>query len=651
VRLRTNIFLWVALATVVPLTALALAATLYSEHRYRREAEGEIHASLNTIVAELDRRLRFERGLLASLATSPAVKAFEPSLEAAMAGHRDPGFATGRERLTGFLEAFGQVMADIGTLRVLDAQGNTLIKVQNGERSPPAYAGMAPYPYAEAEVGDPGFARRLHALPAEEVGYMVLPPSRAPFEALGLAPALNAVRALRTERGTVGFLMLTSTGLRLERTLTLAPRLHGGQLLVAELNPDNERRDGLILHEDAAGIGFASPRHPGMDLERVVGGDLRRALAAEPFGVVTGPDPGQRIYYQEYLPYPSRLISWVVASRVDAAQLAAPFARIRWSILLLAALTVGLGLLLAQMSARRLAHPIDRLAGQLTAYGRGSYQPPAADARSDEIRQLQGAFRDMAANLERARQDRDRAEGMMRQSAKLASIGQLAAGIGHELNNPLNNILGLTRLAERSHPEDEGLRADLRSIREEAERASETVEGILNFARQVPPQYSEIELDGWLREGAALVAQAAADKGVHLETGAEPGLRLQGDRRQLQQVLINLLINAIDSISASTNSESGEIRLETQEIPKSDENAVNQSPTIRLTVYDNGTGIAREEIDNIFDPFYTTKEPGKGTGLGLSVSYMIIEQFGGAIKVNSEVNHGTALSIYLQMAA
>jgi len=111
-----------------------------------------------------------------------------------------------------------------------------------------------------------------------------------------------------------------------------------------------------------------------------------------------------------------------------------------------------------------------------------------------------------------------------------------------------------------------------------------------------------------------------------------------------------LLINAIDSIAASSNSEGGEIRLQTRDIPVSDENALNQGPTIELTVSDNGTGIAREEIDNIFDPFYTTKEPGKGTGLGLSVSYMIIEQFGGAIRINSEVNQGTALSIYLQAA-
>jgi len=121
------------------------------------------------------------------------------------------------------------------------------------------------------------------------------------------------------------------------------------------------------------------------------------------------------------------------------------------------------------------------------------------------------------------------------------------------------------------------------------------------------------------------------------------------DYEQMRQVLINLMINAADSIHISENKEKGSVKLVTETIPGLDNIALQNKPTFKLMVIDNGTGIALQELESIFDPFYTTKEPGKGTGLGLSVSYMIVEQIGGTIIADSEIGKGTTMIILLPL--
>ena len=318
--------------------------------------------------------------------------------------------------------------------------------------------------------------------------------------------------------------------------------------------------------------------------------------------------------------------------------------------------------------SRIVIRPIRRFI-RLTDDLRSTEQFPAYPGkRNTEFGQLSNAIHRMARRIE---EDKERIESSLHslekvhadlkstqqemiRAEKLASIGRLSAGIAHEIGNPIGVILGYLGLLKRqpAFKENPSGQEYIERAESEINRINTIIRQLLDFSRSTASEKQIVFMHALIKDVRQMFSHQPLMRKIalNLDLSAEND-KVYADYQQLRQVLINLLINAIDSISASTNSESGEIRLETQEIPKSDENAVNQSPTIRLTVYDNGTGIAREEIDNIFDPFYTTKEPGKGTGLGLSVSYMIIEQFGGAIKVNSEVNHGTALSIYLQMAA
>jgi len=293
--------------------------------------------------------------------------------------------------------------------------------------------------------------------------------------------------------------------------------------------------------------------------------------------------------------------------------------------------------------------------------------PSYPGKRNSEFGQLSNAIHRMARRIEK---DKERIESSLHslekvhadlkntqqemiRAEKLASIGRLSAGIAHEIGNPVGVVLGYLGLLKRQPAFKENPTGQEYIERAESEinRINTIIRQLLDFSRSSASERQVVFVHALLKDVRQMFSHQPLMGKISLKTDlSAENNRVYADYQQLRQVLINLLINAADSISVSSNSDNGEIWLQTRDIPKTDENAMNQSPNIELTVSDNGTGIAREEIDNIFDPFYTTKEPGKGTGLGLSVSYMIIEQFGGAIRVNSTVNQGTALSIYLPAA-
>jgi two-component system NtrC family sensor kinase len=226
----------------------------------------------------------------------------------------------------------------------------------------------------------------------------------------------------------------------------------------------------------------------------------------------------------------------------------------------------------------------------------------------------------MADALVEAESERDRAVGAMIQSAKLASIGQLAAGIGHELSNPLGNIYSLTKLLQRHLPDDEVLRRDVANIREEAERASHIIKGLLNFARQGPTQFSRFDLGVWLDDTLELVRRMAERKGIELALTATASAEVEADRGLLQQALVDLLVNAIQATPAG-----GCVQLA----------GGLQQDRLELSVRDQGPGIPAPAMSRVFDPFFTTKPEGEGTGLGLSIAMGIVERHGGTLELHN----------------
>jgi len=226
-------------------------------------------------------------------------------------------------------------------------------------------------------------------------------------------------------------------------------------------------------------------------------------------------------------------------------------------------------------------------------------------------------------------------------SEKLASVGTLAAGVSHEINNPIGVIKNKVQILRYRVEDDDGketLLAELDVVDKHTRRIAQITDGLLQFSRETPFELRELELAELVREAEDLVRvpfrQAEVELKVQLDVPV--ALAVEGSTNHLLQVLINILLNAKD---ASRQGGTVELR------------ASLRGGDVALDIRDFGEGIEPELIEKIFDPFFTTKDVDKGTGLGLAISHGIVERHSGRIEVDSEVGHGTCFSILLPVRA
>lgn len=225
---------------------------------------------------------------------------------------------------------------------------------------------------------------------------------------------------------------------------------------------------------------------------------------------------------------------------------------------------------------------------------------------------------------------------MMMEQEKLASIGRLAAGVAHEINNPMTTILTTAMLIQEELDPGDPNYAELKTIADETLRCRKIVNSLLSFARQTKPEKNRHDINEIILEAAALTRKQAAFKDVALETDLSPDApTVSVDKDQIQQVFINLALNAIEATD-----EGGKISL------SSTVNAADNS--VSVFVSDTGTGILEQDLERIFEPFFTTKET--GTGLGLAITHGLVEQNEGAISVQSRVGEGTTFEIRFPLA-
>ena len=230
-------------------------------------------------------------------------------------------------------------------------------------------------------------------------------------------------------------------------------------------------------------------------------------------------------------------------------------------------------------------------------------------------------------------QDKIRLEEQLRHADRLATVGQLAAGVAHELNEPLGHMLGFAQLIrKRSDVSDQVLR-DIEKIIATSLHAREIVKKLLIFARQVPPQKTRVNLNELMKEGLAFFESRFANEGVNIVCIFTPETTdVEADPSQLNQVFVNLIVNALHAMPAG-----GELRISTYRKPRK----------ICVAIEDTGTGMDKDVLKKIFTPFFTTKDIGLGTGLGLPVAHGIISSHGGSIKIDSEAGKGTVCRIEL----
>jgi len=296
-------------------------------------------------------------------------------------------------------------------------------------------------------------------------------------------------------------------------------------------------------------------------------------------------------------------------------------------------LAVGLGYALAN----NIMKPVRRLINASKEVSEGSLSPDIGPISKDEIGVLQTTFKEMVAAIGRRRAA---SQDKLLHSQKQASIGRLAAGVAHEINNPLTGVLTYTHMLLRRNDLNEEVRSDLKTIAGSTERVRKIVKGLLDFSRQTELDPEPTDINKLIHSTIAPLENQALVKGIGLLF--EPGYDLPTiilDRSQFQGVLMNLVINALDATE-----QGGEISLSTGKCPFEDK---PEKKGIEIVIKDNGCGIPPEHLERLFTPFFTTKEVGQGTGLGLAVSFGIIQRHGGMIEVQSEVGKGSTFRIWL----
>ncbi|UCD17351.1 MAG: HAMP domain-containing protein [Candidatus Zixiibacteriota bacterium] len=338
--------------------------------------------------------------------------------------------------------------------------------------------------------------------------------------------------------------------------------------------------------------------------------------------------------------------------------------------ILLALLVVLSAIFIMTAFVRIITRPIEGLVEVTDQISKGDLSRFVEIRRQDEIGQLSESFNRMIESLkqsqdeieeynrtleekiiERTRELED-AQAQLIQSEKMAALGQLAAGVAHELNNPLGGILGYAQftlekmekvsLETISVRDLESYQRYLKDIESQSRRCKTIVQNLLKFSRSSNAvEFEDISINQVMEETLTFIEHQLMMKQIMLVRELGPNLpHIRGNAGQLQQVFTNIIINAMHA------SESGsEISIHTRYLPP-----LGEFPgAVEICITDQGIGIGEENLKKVFEPFFTTKEVGKGTGLGLSVSYGIIKEHGGEVKIKSKLGEGTTFTIVFQL--
>ncbi len=283
----------------------------------------------------------------------------------------------------------------------------------------------------------------------------------------------------------------------------------------------------------------------------------------------------------------------------------------------------------------------------LSGKHRGSVEVVYAEERPEldegpflrEERTLLDAIAKEIANFlasRQAEQDKLNLEEQVRHADRLATIGQLAAGVAHELNEPLGSILGFAQLAIKCPGLPHQAELDIEKISNASLLARDIVKKLLIFARQMPPQKIKVNVNQLVKEVLNFFKSRCAQEGIELICSLSPNLpAVDADPSQLNQVVMNLIVNALQAMP-----QGGDLKIQT----------LYEENQVLLVVEDTGIGMSDEVLEKIFTPFFTTKEVGEGTGLGLPVVHGIITSHGGSVRVKSKAGEGTRFEIQLPTA-
>lgn len=302
--------------------------------------------------------------------------------------------------------------------------------------------------------------------------------------------------------------------------------------------------------------------------------------------------------------------------------------------LLIAFVGVLVSMLLSYFISRNISVPINRLALASREIARGNLDARVGIISSDELGELADTFNKMASALkERDEKLKDLTRSQLMESERLALIGQLAANVAHELNNPLTGIVTYSHLLLEKTTAEDASGDFLRKIVAQSNRCKEIIRGLLDFARQKRPNKALCDVNSILIECVSLVENQALFHNIHIQSNRKIDLPLAViDPSQIERVFMNMIINAAEAMEGN-----GQLTITTR--------FDQEKNFIEVEFTDTGPGIAKDNLEKIFDPFFTTKDGGHG--LGLAICYGIIKEHKGAISVESEIGKGTSFIVRL----
>jgi two-component system NtrC family sensor kinase len=339
----------------------------------------------------------------------------------------------------------------------------------------------------------------------------------------------------------------------------------------------------------------------------------------------------------------------------------------RQNVIIISALSLGfvfIVLLSVNFFVRRLVYvPLRDLETGARRLSAGDLEQPIPVRSGDEFGELAASFNAMTAALRNSRRElrewgrtleekvekRTRelrvAEAEAARGEKLASVGLLAAGIAHELNNPLTGILTFSHLIREKMPEGSPEAEDLDLVIRETKRCAAIIRRLLDFAREKTPEKKYHDLNQIVEDTARIIDRPAQVRDIEITLDLDRDMPpVWVDADLVKQVIMNMLVNAQHAIE-----EKGSITIRTRRVPEAagPEPRAGSASMVEISIIDTGCGIPKANLQRIFDPFFTSKEMGKGTGLGLSVSHGIVSAHGGTIKVESTLGEGSTFHVCL----
>jgi two-component system NtrC family sensor kinase len=352
---------------------------------------------------------------------------------------------------------------------------------------------------------------------------------------------------------------------------------------------------------------------------------------------------------------PIRDISGEIVGILYVGMLEKPYVDLRNRMMLtfvgVAFFTVLVLFIILYFSTTRIVKPLQDMAGATKQIARGDLTQKITTHSRDEIGVLAKSFNHMVDDLKNAREEltewgrtlekkveeRTREVHEMQdhliQSEKLASLGKLAAGIAHEINNPLGGILMYSHLLLEDTGDDSPAASNIKKIIRDTTRCKDIVRGLLEFSRAKEPQMALVDMNGVVDSSLVMMAEHELFQNIQIDKSYSESLpQTVADSAQLQQVFLNIILNAAEAMEGR-----GRLSIRTR-LDSSGEN-------VEVAISDDGCGISKEDMARIFDPFFTTKPVGKGTGLGMAISYGIVKRHGGDINVESQPGVGTTFTV------